>query len=156
MWRGARDEEREEGAARAEENPGVEHGFELLLHQPRLCGAGLLVVAEEAREPLGAVAVTIPRGLELVGLEHSERWGLGRRGWVGVVLLGVAFGYLVLKARSKTRFVEAPHGVGIAEGRKAHSAATVPIGSAGEGATNCGGQHGATDCGGQRVFLEER
>ena len=57
----------------AKEYIGVEHGFELLLHQPRLSGAGLLVVAEKAREPLRAAMVARPRGRKLVGLKYSKR-----------------------------------------------------------------------------------
>ena len=59
------------GVLLAEEDLGVEHGFELLLHQHCLGGAGLLVVAKEAREPLGAVAVTSLCGLELAILNQA-------------------------------------------------------------------------------------
>ena len=50
----------------AERNLGLEQRFEVLLRQPRLDGAGLLVAAEKTRKPLGAVAVASPCGLELV------------------------------------------------------------------------------------------
>ena len=52
----------------AEKYLGVEHGFELLLHQSSFGGAGLRMVAKKARKPFEAVAVAIPRGLELVGV----------------------------------------------------------------------------------------
>ena len=50
--------------ALAKEHLGIEQSLELLLHQSCLGGAGMLVMTEEAREPLGAVAVTSPRDFE--------------------------------------------------------------------------------------------
>ena len=90
-------------AALAEKYLGVEHRFKLLLDQPRLGGAGLLVVAEEARKSLGAVAMASPHGLDLIGFEHSNKRGnpigsIGGQLWS----LSVAFGHLVFKARGKT------------------------------------------------------
>ena len=65
MW-----DERVCTARAAEKYLGVEQMLDLLLHQPRLVGAGLLVVAEEARKPFAAVAVALPCRLELVGLKQ--------------------------------------------------------------------------------------
>ena len=90
-------------AALAKEYFGVEHCFELLLDQPRLGGAGLLVVAEEARKFLRAVAMASPHSLDLIGFEHSKKRGnpIGSiRGQLWS--LSVAFGHLVLEARGKT------------------------------------------------------
>ena len=62
--------ERDCTALAAEKYLGVEQMLEPLLHQPRLVGAGLLVVAEEARKPFAAAAVALPCSLELVGLKQ--------------------------------------------------------------------------------------
>ena len=83
----------------AEEHIGVEHGFELLLDQPRLSSAGLLVMAEEARESFGAVAMASPRSFKLVGLEHAMRRSTldGSRGMCWA--FDVAFDHLLLEDR---------------------------------------------------------
>ena len=78
---------------------GVEHGFELLLDQPRLSSARLLVMAEEARESLGAVVMASPRCFKLVGLEHAKRRSTvdGSRGMCWA--FDVAFDHLLLEDR---------------------------------------------------------
>ena len=66
-------------AALAKEDLGIKHRFKLLLDQPRLGGAGLLVVAEEARKSFWAVAVASSRSLEIMNLNDILRFELSKR-----------------------------------------------------------------------------
>jgi len=56
----------------AEAHLGVEQGFELLLDQARLYGAGFTVVTEEACKSFGAAAVAHHCGTKLVGLKADN------------------------------------------------------------------------------------
>ena len=135
--------------ALAEEDLGVEHGFELLLHQPRLGGTFPAVVAEEARESLGAVTVTSPCAIELVGLIYAKRRGTGDgKGRVGRSFR-VAFGYLFLQARRQIVFVKAPNSVGVVDHRKIRPAAAVLVGSNYERASDVGREGTSVECNGE-------
>ena len=143
-------------AALAEEDLGLEHGFELCFHQPRLGSTCLLVVAEEAGEAFGAAAMTSPCGLELADLEHAKRRGSGD----GTRRVGrsfrVAFGYLCLLARRQIFFVKAPNSVGVVDDRKIRPAAAVFAGSNCERASDVGREGTSLECNGELRQRGER